>query len=293
MYRLEQVRQALRNPRKAFTELNRRYYGRHGTDYNPNGIDVFEEDWDNLILLDACQFEEFERATTIPGTLQSRISRGSTSAEFIKGNFSDRQLHDVVYVSANGWFPKLKAELDTEIHDFVLVERDAVNQLTSRPETVTDRAIEVAAEYPNKRLIVHYMQPHQPYLGPAGKRMEFGSTLAETVEKNDLSRRDARQAYRENLELAFAAVERLQKSLTGKTVISSDHGEHLGEHERPIPVRFFGHMDSLYTDELVTVPWHVLEHTTRRRIVPEEPVTEHDIDIRAVEQNLRDLGYRV
>lgn len=293
MYSIQQLVRGLMDPRKAFTEMNRRYHNRHGTDFNPSGIDIFEEDWDTLILLDACRFDEFQRNVTISGALQARNSRGATSAEFIRGNFAGKQLYDVVYVSANAWFPTLEDEIDAAVHDFVLVDRDAVGQLTSRPETVTERAIEMADEYPHKRLIVHYMQPHQPYLGASGETMEFGQTLAETVEKNDLSRLEVRRAYRENLELALAAVERLQHSLTGKTVISSDHGEHLGERERPIPVRFFGHMDSLYTDELVTVPWHVLNHTERRRIVAEEPTRDRDLDLDAIEQNLKNLGYRV
>lgn len=275
------------------TELNRRYYTRD-SGYNTDGVDVFTEDWDTLVILDACRFDEFERLSEFPGTLQRRVSRGATSAEFVRGNFANRRLHDVVYVSANGWFPKLRDEIDAEVHEFVLVERDAVQGLTSRPETVTDRAIEAADEYPRKRLIVHYMQPHQPYLGPTGQKLTFGSTLAETVERNDLSRTEVLRVYRENLQLALDAVERLVDAVDGKTVISADHGEHLGERERPLPVRFYGHMEGLHTPELVDVPWHVHEFDQRRRIVAEEPADEGtSIDIEAVERNLRDLGYKV
>lgn len=293
MYQLSQLRRAIKNPGEALTELNRRYHTR-GSEYNTDGVDVFAEDWDTLVILDACRFDEFERLAEFPGTLRSQVSRGATSAEFVRGNFANRQLHDVVYVSANGWFPKLRDDINAEVHEFVLVERDAVEGLTSRPETVTDRAIEAAEEYPNKRHVVHYMQPHQPYLGPMGEKLTFGSTLAETVERNDLSRGDVLRAYRENLQLGLDAVERLVDAIDGKTVISADHGEHLGERERPLPVRFYGHMEGLYTNELVDVPWHVLESGQRRRIVAEEPDEDRtSIDIDAVEQNLRNLGYKV
>lgn len=283
----------MRNPERALTELNRQYHTR-GSAFNTDGVDVFAEDWDTLVLLDACRFDEFERLSDFPGTLRRRTSRGATSAEFVRGNFADRRLHDVVYVSANGWFPKLRDEINAEVHEFVLVERDAVEGLTSRPETVTDRAIEAVDEHPNKRHVVHYMQPHQPYLGSRGEPLAFGSTLAETVERNDLSRREVILAYRENLELALDAVERLVDAIDGKTVISADHGEHLGERERPLPVRFYGHMDGLYTSQLVDVPWHVLEFDRRRQIVAEEPEDDRrSVDIEAVEQNLQDLGYKV
>ena len=223
-----------------------------------------------------------------------RNSRGATSAEFIRGNFRGRTLHDVVYVSANAWFAKLRDDLDSEVHEFVLVERDAADGLTSRPETVTDRALEAAKSFPNKRLIVHYMQPHQPYLGSTADGLAFGSTLGETVRRNDLSAAEVRRLYRENLDLALSAVDRLLDSIDGKTVISADHGEALGERERPLPVRFYGHMDGLYMPELVTVPWHVCEHDNRRRIVAEAPAArDDDIDLDAVERNLRDLGYVV
>lgn len=293
VYHLNQLRRAIRNPERVLTELNRRYHAR-SAGYNTDGVDIFTEDWDTLILLDACRFDEFARLSEFSGTLRRQSSRGATSAEFVRGNFADRQLHDVVYVSANGWFPKLRDEINSEVHEFVLVERDAVQGLTSKPETVTDRALEAADEYPNKRHVVHYMQPHQPYLGPVGETLTFGSTLAETVEQNDLSRREVVLAYRENLQLALNAVERLVDSIDGKTVISADHGEHLGERERPLPVRFYGHMDGLYTSNLIDVPWQVLEFDHRPRIVAEEPDDDHkSIDIEDVEQNLQDLGYKV
>ncbi|WP_418280465.1 hypothetical protein [Halorubrum sp. DTA98] len=293
MRHLPLLRRAIRNPGRILTELNRRYHTR-GSAYNTDGVDVFAEDWDTLVLLDACRFDEFKRQSELSGTLRRRTSRGATSAEFVRGNFANRRLHDVVYVSANGWFPKLQDEINAEVHEFVLVERDAVQGLTSKPETVTDRAIEAIDEYPTKRHIVHYMQPHQPYLGPLGEKLTFGSTLAETVERNGLSRRDVIRAYRENLQLALDAVERLADTIDGKTVISADHGEHLGERERPLPVRFYGHMEGLYTSELVDVPWHVLEFDRRRRIIAEEPDEGRtSIDIEAVERNLRDLGYKV
>lgn len=296
MYRLAQLRRALGDPSRALTELNRQFHTLGGPSYNADGVDVFAEDWDTLVLLDACRFDEFERLASLPGTLRRRTSRGATSAEFVRGNFAGRRLHDVVYVSANGWFAKLRDDLDAEVHEFVLVDRDAAGGLTSRPGTVTDRAIEAAEAHPNKRHVVHYMQPHQPYLGPAGEELDFGSTLAETVDRNDLSRREVLRAYRENLRLALDAVERLLEAVDGRTVVSADHGEHLGERERPLPVRFYGHMDGLHTSQLVHVPWHVVEADSRRRVVAEEPdeaSDADDVDIDAVERNLRDLGYTV
>ena len=44
-----------------------------------DGTHIMDEDWDNLIILDACRYDLFEEVNTIDGTLESRISLGSAS----------------------------------------------------------------------------------------------------------------------------------------------------------------------------------------------------------------------
>lgn len=74
--------------------------------YGP-GIDVMAEDWDNLILLDACRYDYFESQINIEGELKSAISRGGHSWEFMQGNFVGREFHDTIYVTANPHVEKL------------------------------------------------------------------------------------------------------------------------------------------------------------------------------------------
>ena len=82
--------------------INRLYYtARNPDNYNANGISVFTEDWDNLVILDACRYDYFAEQSNLNGTLTTRISRASATREWVRANFTDRQLHDVVYVSAN------------------------------------------------------------------------------------------------------------------------------------------------------------------------------------------------
>jgi len=55
MYSTEQIATGIRNPDIALRELNRLYFRRLYTrEFNENGTDIFAEDWDNLIILDAC-----------------------------------------------------------------------------------------------------------------------------------------------------------------------------------------------------------------------------------------------
>ena len=207
--------------------------------------------------------------------------------------FGGKRLHDVVYITANDWYAKTKDEINAEIHALEFVDRDLFNGRTSHPETVSVAARTASEEYPNKRLVVHYMQPHWPYLGPTGEKFKQGP-FHEVMRTTDASHADVMQAYRENLDIVLSEVRTLLDDLPGKTVVSADHGELLGDRERPIPIRTYRHPEGVYVDSLVKVPWHVYESGDRKTIVAEEPAENRDdIDIEAVEQHLQDLGYRV
>lgn len=298
MYSLDDLTTAIRNPKFITTEFNKKYnYWKNGIPYNPSGIDIFEQDWDNLVILDGCRYDEFSRCINLEGRLENRISRGSTSSEFILGNFSDKQLHDVVYVTANAYYIRYKEKgiLNAELHDLEFVERDALNGITSRPETVTRVAKRINDQYPNKRLIVHYMQPHSPYLGPVGSKFDWqnGNSLHTTVKKQQINQSDHLAAYRENLELVLEETAELLEEFTGKTILTADHGEMLGERMRPIPTKFYGHPTGVYVDELVKVPWFITEYDSRKEIIPEPPIDQQEYDISEVEEHLKNLGYKV
>lgn len=179
---------ALQGPHEVVSEFNQFYnHWRAGQPYNPDEIDVFMEDWDNLLILDACCYDEFTCRSNLPGKTEHRISHGNTSPEFVCGNFGGKWLPDII----------------TE------------------------------------------------------------------------------------------DVESLLNDLLGKTVVTADHGELLGDRERPIPVTLYRHPEGVYVDSLVKVPWHVYQNGERRDIVAEQPTeTTDDFDIEQIEQNLRDLGYR-
>lgn len=322
MYSISDIKKGIRNPELAKEEIRSRFYPllhpirtlksgyvsgvqrytyyRSGYDYNPEGVDIFAEDWDNLVLLDACRYDEFSNACTLPGELEHRVSRGSTSNEFVRGNFPDRRLDDVVYVSDNQWYAKLKDDINAEIHDFVSapIEGDAHGGLVNHPSTVTRIAKNTAEEYPNKRLIVHYLQPHSPYFSSDGEesfRVPSLSNLRDSRPpfRRDRSRREVIEAYRSTLELVLRHVEDLIESLPGKTVISADHGEMLGERAWPIPFRIYDHPGAVYTEQLIKVPWFVHEFSERKEIVGERSDTDVSVEEDEIERKLRALGYEV
>jgi len=290
------VLRALRDPALFGLGVNRTYHEltRGGT-YNPSGTDIFEEDWDTLVLLDACRYDVYAELTPFEGPVDVRESRGSASKQFVRGNFQDRTLHDVVYVSGNQWYLLLEEELNCELHAYHDVERDVADGFVPSAEAVTEAALEHHERYPNKRLLVHYMQPHYPYLETDVDGFELvREGLRETIRASAVDYDDVRAAYRDNLAYVLEHVERLVDGLDGKTVVSSDHGEMLGDRLGPVPVRWVGHPPGIFVDELTSVPWHVVSEGPRRRITAEPPNSRtDDVDSERVEQTLQDLGYKV
>lgn len=296
MYSLSQLRTVAKDPRWLYREPLRIYnHAQQNAPYYTNGIDIFERDWDNLIILDAARYDEYAMHTPFDTPVEPVISRGATSSEFIVGNFSNRQLDDTVYISVNPHFARLRDEINSHVHAYIALHnskhRDAVGGLTTRPETVNEISRSAAEDYPNKRLIIHYLQPHQPYLGEAAStEINHGHGLIDTIRKNDISPSKLREYYRENLNLVLEQVTALLPHLMGKTVVTADHGEILGE-RTPIPViRDYGHWEGIYVNELLQVPWQVVRDGPRKTII-EESSNMDDINMSDVSKNLEDLGY--
>ena len=293
--------------RAVVREVHRQYFAlRNQSNFNDAGVDIFEEDWDNLVILDACRYDIFAERSELPGTLEPRQSRGSMTPEWLRANFTGRDLTDTVYVSSNGQFinhdglgAKLHAFIGVWGDDFEPGEGDPTTIAT--PEMLTERALAAAEDYPNKRLLIHYLPPHEPYIGSTGReKIDFHLTPLEVpneIKSNPEITRDViRKAYTENLDIALEEVERLLESLPGKTVVSADHGELLGERLKPFPLPHYGHSGGIYHEKLVKVPWHTHTNSERKHIIAEEPEQVDNAGIgdeRDVEKHLEDLGYKV
>jgi hypothetical protein len=118
-----------------------------------------------------------------------------------------------------------------------------------------------------------------------------GEAVWVRLQRGDLSRESVWKAYRENLELVLDSVKTLLEADTGKAVITSDHGNLLGDWVGPIPTRAYGHPHNLYTDGLLEVPWLIIEGFRRRNIVPEPPIASDRATENTVEDRLAHLGY--
>lgn len=333
-YNLGTVTEAVRNPGLAFREASRiataplrrhafcREYG--------NGCDIMSRDWDNLLILDACRFDIFKQINSIPGELDFVISKGSHSREFYRKNFQDRLYNDTVAVSANPYTPTVaqdsffdlrttfgdtqtaedKSRVDTiETDDGYTMEATHVDNVN--PGRLNELAMSSLERHPNKRLIVHYMQPHDPYLGEMaadirdsfredGYRFRYWAD-ADSVSDDDpnglmalatdgqIAPEQMREVYKENLRITLGYIKDFLSKIDGRTVITSDHGELLGE--RVGSKRFF-HYNEMYVEELRKVPWLVIDSTDRRKVTAETPVSGDTVDETDIDEHLELLGYK-
>lgn len=307
MYDLSQLKSGMRHPNLILREFNRYYHLRLYTRrFNTAGVDVIEEDWDNLLILDACRYDAFASESSLPGELERKRSGASETVGFLKYNFRDRDLHDTVYVTANPQLARHWDDIRPEFHNVVNVWEDDGwdDELgTVRPQTTTEYAMQVANEYPHKRIIVHYIQPHYPFLDPESTFDKGHLEDDQSEEGNlwyrkmwgelDVSAERLWELYIATLRKTLPHVEDLMESLSGRTVVTADHGNMFGERSFPIPIREWGHPHSTFTDELVTVPWLIDDRGERRSISAEEPVTRDRTSVdEDVASRLDDLGYK-
>jgi len=286
---LSQLAKVVQEPYRLRGHLNHRLTGinkYYRTISSPDGFpgqNHMDKEWDVLLLLDATRYDIY--CDVVSEEAQLCRSVASMSNEFIRNTFQGRKLHDTVYLTDNPY----AALINDEVFYHLRMVEMATNNQTIPPREMGKRAKDIASEFPDKRLIVHFMQPHDPYFGPSGCNLPtqrfWQKARAGKVPVSQLN-----AAYRENLKLVADIAFDVAESVTGKTIISSDHGELLGDRGYPIPIREFGHPEGYYRPELVHVPWHNLGGE-KRAVVAESPITDFKAGEQTVESRLESLGY--
>lgn len=320
-------------------------------------VSIMQEDWDYLILLDACRYDYFAEVWSkyFKGNLQKRISPDTRTPEWRSISFPGTY-PDVVYVSANPFINSIRPVMDFDgkkhfyaVYDLWLQYWDK-KLGTVLPEVVTDEAVKIINKNSDKKAIIHYMQPHEPYLGagisapgykpPDGtgtwsligvdkpknaygfrncivnlcsgisyhlgikgnfvqwKLREFfkmpPATPMDAVRRK-YGRVGLQKAYRENLEIVLKQVARLVEYLSGTIVVTSDHGEMLGENHR------YCHWARSSLRLLREVPWLVIDKGDKKvragQVEAEQKQTvsrntDHKEQIESeLEERLKALGY--
>ena len=326
---------AIRNPMKAFRHLRMRSESVVSTAWRcrslPRQLEVLErlratDEW-LLVVLDACRYDALRRVG--PQYLRGGFSRlrsaGRDTFEYVRECWP-AQYPDVTYVSGavpvNSRADGLPDERSKRLYGGYrppehigrivdVWEADWDPSLgVVPPEAVTREALSYADE---SQLVVHYFQPHAPYIG---RPTELGHTndvsagptsggtvepadkpLWERVEAGVISDGRLRACYDGNLHRAMRSVHRLVTELDhDRVVVMADHGEALGE------FGVYGHPRWCHHPEVRLVPWlDVEDPVDPDRIAVPEARSEGTPGSRSegtpdaaeadVEQRLRELGY--
>lgn len=286
------------------------------------GTPAYERDWDLLVVLDTCRTDALAAVADEYDFLDDREtvwSPGSTSAEWVAHTF-DREYAPAIartgYVTANPHseevlrnrlmppqyvaVPATWPDWDpVEPADFGLLDEVWTDARDDRlgvvpPDTVTDRVISAGREADVDRLVVHYMQPHAPYIAAVDGDEPLAETCAEPFEalrRGEADRETVWNCYLDNLRLVLDEVASLLENVDAERVaITADHGEAFGEWG------FYEHPVGCPLPAVKRVPWVETTAVDRGTRTPDTSASAAesgdgetmDAD---VEAQLRDLGY--
>jgi hypothetical protein len=229
----------------------------------PYGTSVYEREWDVLVVLDGCRVDTLRAvAPEFPalGPVDSTWSVGSSSSEWLERTFDTERapVDRTVLVTGNTWTDRyLDAKAFEALDEVWKYAWD--EQLNTVPAgAVTDRALAAARERDPDRLVVHYMQPHHPFVpdplaGDDGLA-RTGATSSETnpwvlLRQGEVSRERVRAAYRANLAYVLEEVTALVENVAGRVAVTADHANLLGEWG------LYGHPMYTPVPALLRVPW--------------------------------------
>lgn len=140
---------------------------------------IVDEEWDYLIVLDACRFDIFEDMFEefFSGVIEKRKSRGSSTLDWLVNSFPGE--YDISYFSANpyinskgvpldksewgvsceySWNPKEHFSEIIDVWEFGWEEELG----TVHPRELNEALL--SRRNGKKYILLHYMQPHAPYL---------------------------------------------------------------------------------------------------------------------------------
>jgi len=271
----------------------------HRTVGDVEGRSIFDEEWDICVLLDACRADELARFCDQYewlSTVDRYPSLASCTWNWLPRTMdrsSATTLEDTVYVSANPFTERYCSA--NQFHELDEVWRYAWNEEagTVYPRPVTDRAIHHWRNTDAPRLLVHYLQPHVPFLTEDSQslsRTNFDhdetSVLDswDRVTRGELSRKTTISRYRTTLKRVLDDVDLLLSNVDAdRVVVTSDHGEAFGEWG------LYGHPPNIDLPSLTKVPWVETTATNLQTYHPDEYKQTSSV-VTQTEQ-LQALGY--
>lgn len=221
----------------------------------------YKEDWDWLIILDACRYDFFVRNWGI-GKIDYRLSLASDTLGTLRR------------------FPKLEDSILITGHPFPLLFKHKFTKavdvgfdhhLSTCPPWFINSYVRRHIGMINRfrRKVLWYLQPHHPYIGrtrldvrifedPVSGKM---TPIQKTISLMKKAKREGilENAYEDNLKLVLHYVRELLPLMKGKVIITSDHGEGLGKPLRSQDKPIFSHPANRFEWEVRLIPYCVIE----------------------------------
>jgi len=284
------------------------------TSRRPVGTHIYEENWDLLVILDACRVDVLKEVASdyeFLGEVGTRWSVGSHSHEWLSQTFSTDyadEIANTTYVSGNGHTHETFVERAYPPDETVpfcrpnwrtvgtdafgqldmLWERAHRDELGVPPRAITDRTVEVARESDPDRLIAHYMQPHIPYLARALEENRAPTELEargwKLLESGAAEHDKVWDLYEENLRVVLNELEVLLQNVDAEEVaITADHGNAFGEYT------VYGHPEGMVLPCIKQVPWVTTNAVDQETFIPTGEYEGEGVG--NIEDHLADLGY--
>jgi len=267
--------------------------------------DLIEREKFALVILDSCRFDYFQQEVYdfLTGELEQVYTPATATINYIQTIWDGQ--YDLTYITGlsaptdhaferKGLDYRPTDHIENFVHVWKLCEEKELGAVP--PEAMTKTAL----QHREDKMVVHYVQPHAPYIGEYRLRDDedttWGDSLQDIYEKigrynqkdKIISDEELQRAYRSNLRRVLTSVRKLVEQLDRPVVVTADHGELLGEDGRYIH-------GSPKHPHLCELPWFTVDSSIIGTSLsddfesPNHAETEFTSD--DVEEQLKNLGY--
>ena len=253
--------------------------------------DLVDSAWKYLAILDAARYDYFKEVYNSHinkvGTLKMAESNTLSTPDWLQ-NFKDKDCKDIIYLNTvikfDHWLPKHNMFKVYHLWD-THWDKDLG---TIHSKSVNEVFLKEYKKHPDKRFVLHYMQPHGPYITLGGQPTEtkeqhvvgerhipkkkrvlrdyiaghLSESQAWTLKKylhikpgipieshyRKYGKEGVIEAYKNEIKMGLSYIVALMEKTKGKWLITADHGVTVGEKGR------FG-LCYIDTKEVREVPW--------------------------------------
>lgn len=198
---------------------------------------IHSEKWDTLIILDACRYDCLKEL--LPETKPCR-SEGWNTITWLKNTWIG--YYDLTYISATPFVNRIGYQGFNATNHFSEIIEVWLDFWDDELGTVHPKDVYRVAKNVKGRKIIHFLQPHPPFilrkektgsLNLNRKEILFKKVMGAKSYTYNLPPEKVKEYYMENLKLVL---EYALKLVDGYTIITSDHGEDFKVgHSIPLP----------------------------------------------------------